>query len=413
MLLGRHAGLGWRHGAIAGAISGLLNLLILGSFVTGDEPNRFVPSALWWIPGSILVSALLAGAGASAGARWWRRPEPYREWSATFARVAIAAALLLLGVGGLVTSALDISKLIKKLPDEGIRTVAWVNDQAYSAGALISVAAQEILMSSTASIGDCAPIMVSPVGGMTELGETERAKAESPILQEFRDSAIRNDYDTLLCRAMVTVGVEFWWLENIESGEREFVDANKKKELIDDTDDPLRKAQYQFGWDWCPTLPGCGIWRPLRIEAIVKARIANLHIRTIHCDENSADIRVAVKLDRNRKKKFQCALDIFGDNQQRSFGFCSFLKKRHELGYVADFFLVDEDKWLIQLADHIFRVSDKMRRKITAVELHTFDKLDCCLKTFTFFDRDNAVFADFLEGFGHFLADFNIVVSRY
>jgi membrane-bound serine protease (ClpP class) len=138
--------------------------------------------------------------------------------------------------GGLVTSALDISKLIKKLPDEGIRTAAWVHDQAYSAGALISVAAQEILMSSSASIGDCAPIMVSPVGGMTELGETERAKAESPILQEFRDSAIRNDYDPLLCQAMVTVGVEVWWLENTETGERKFVDAAKKKELIDDAD---------------------------------------------------------------------------------------------------------------------------------------------------------------------------------
>lgn len=143
--------------------------------------------------------------------------------------------------GGLVTSALDISKLIKKLPGEGIRTVAWVHDEAYSAGALISVAAQEILMSSTASIGDCAPIMVSPVGGMTELGETERAKAESPILQEFRDSAIRNDYDTLLCRAMVTVGVEVWWVENVESGERQFVDADRKKELIDNREPEQRR----------------------------------------------------------------------------------------------------------------------------------------------------------------------------
>ncbi len=143
--------------------------------------------------------------------------------------------------GGMVTSALDICTLIKKLPDEGIRTVAWVNDMALSAGAMISVATQEILMSSASRIGDCAPIMVSPVGGMTELGETERAKAESPILQEFRDSAIRNDYDPLLCRAMVTVGVEVWWLDNIETGQRKFVDSAKKKELIDDTDAEQRQ----------------------------------------------------------------------------------------------------------------------------------------------------------------------------
>ena len=47
--------------------------------------------------------------------------------------------------------------------------------------------------------------MVAPTG-VQELGDAERAKAESPILQEFRDSAARNGYDPLLSRAMVTVG---------------------------------------------------------------------------------------------------------------------------------------------------------------------------------------------------------------
>lgn len=73
----------------------------------------------------------------------------------------------------------------------------------------------------------------------------------------------------------------------------------------------VRKAQYQFGWDFCPPLPGCGIWRPLRIEATTKARLANVHIRTIHCDERSADIRVAVTLDRIERQKYRCALDIY------------------------------------------------------------------------------------------------------
>lgn len=143
--------------------------------------------------------------------------------------------------GGLVTSALDISSLIKRLPDEGIRTVAWVNDQALSAGALISVATQEILMSSAARIGDCAPIMITPVGGLEQLGEAERAKAESPILQEFRDSAARNGYDPLLCRAMVSVGVEVWWLENTETGQRKFVTPAEKARLIDEVPPDQRK----------------------------------------------------------------------------------------------------------------------------------------------------------------------------
>ena len=136
--------------------------------------------------------------------------------------------------GGLVTSALDICRTIKKLGDEDIRTVAWVNDDAYSAGAMISVACNQILMSSTSHIGDCAPIMIVPGAGLQEMAPAERAKAESPVLAEFRESAVRNDYDQLLLRSMVTVGQEVWWVENVQTGERRFVDADGKTELLGD-----------------------------------------------------------------------------------------------------------------------------------------------------------------------------------
>jgi beta-mannosidase len=32
----------------------------------------------------------------------------------------------------------------------------------------------------------------------------------------------------------------------------------------------VRKAQYQFGWDWGPRLVTCGIWKPVRLEAYDK-----------------------------------------------------------------------------------------------------------------------------------------------
>jgi len=143
--------------------------------------------------------------------------------------------------GGMVTSALSICQLIKVLPRD-VRTVAWVHPRAYSAGAMISVACNEIWMSEGASIGDCAPIMVTPTGGVEELGGAERAKAESPILQEFRESAARNGYDQLLARAMVAVGEEVWWLESAhEPGVRRFVAGPEKKQLIDDVPDADRQ----------------------------------------------------------------------------------------------------------------------------------------------------------------------------
>lgn len=142
--------------------------------------------------------------------------------------------------GGLVTSALDICRVIKNLPAD-VTPVAWVNHQAYSAGAMISVACKKIYMSPASSIGDCAPIMVSPTGGLEELPAAERAKAESPVLQEFRDSASSNGYDPMLCRAMVTVGEEVWWIQSAAGDERRFVPAAEKKKLIDDAPEAERR----------------------------------------------------------------------------------------------------------------------------------------------------------------------------
>lgn len=101
---GRHAAMPWKHGAGLGLVSGLLNLLILGSFLAGDRPNALAPSALGWIPGSILVSAALAAAGSAVGSRQPARRR-VTDWPSAFVIVAIAATMLLLAVGGLVTSA--------------------------------------------------------------------------------------------------------------------------------------------------------------------------------------------------------------------------------------------------------------------------------------------------------------------
>lgn len=52
---GRYTGAGWSAGARTGLLSSVLNLLILGSLLGGASPNQVVPSALWWIPGSLLA----------------------------------------------------------------------------------------------------------------------------------------------------------------------------------------------------------------------------------------------------------------------------------------------------------------------------------------------------------------------
>ena len=41
----------------------------------------------------------------------------------------------------------------------------------------------------------------------------------------------------------------------------------------------IRKAAYEYGWDWGPRFVTSGIWRPVRLEAWDKARIADFAIR--------------------------------------------------------------------------------------------------------------------------------------
>ena len=77
----------------------------------------------------------------------------------------------------------------------------------------------------------------------------------------------------------------------------------------------IRKAQYQFGWDFCPALPGCGIWQPVRLEAIKKARLADLHIRTVHCNHQYADIKIDIKLDTTVNEEFLCKLTLAHDHE--------------------------------------------------------------------------------------------------
>jgi len=118
---GRFTGRGWRFGLASGVITGAVNLLILGSLLGGETPNRVVPSALWWIPGSIAVSAILGVLGASIGARRCVADPERVDWMAAFGRVAATATFLLVIVGGLVTS-----------KEAGLAVVDWPNSYGYN-----------------------------------------------------------------------------------------------------------------------------------------------------------------------------------------------------------------------------------------------------------------------------------------
>ena len=111
-----------RTGALGGAVNGLLNLLILGSVLSGSGQTVSLPAAALWIPGSILASVVLVLAGAAVGRLVRDGDRPVAPSSPSrFVWVAAAATFLLLAVGGLVTS-----------KQAGLAVVDWPNSFGYN-----------------------------------------------------------------------------------------------------------------------------------------------------------------------------------------------------------------------------------------------------------------------------------------
>ena len=128
--------------------------------------------------------------------------------------------------GGLVTSALDISRTIRGLRD--LHTIAFIDNKAYSAGAMIALSCDEVIMVPNAVIGDCAPITINHTGDVVAA-----AKALSPVLDDFRDSAHRNGYDPILAEAMVRPEPVIYLVQN-DAGVHKAVNADEYKQLTAD-----------------------------------------------------------------------------------------------------------------------------------------------------------------------------------
>ena len=57
----------------------------------------------------------------------------------------------------------------------------------------------------------------------------------------------------------------------------------------------VRKAQYQYGWDWGPVLRGCGIWQPVELVTVPVARLGDWKHSVEFTDDGKALVTVTAK----------------------------------------------------------------------------------------------------------------------
>lgn len=117
---GRYSSRQLKSGIYTGLIAAVLNLLILGSLLSGETPNQVHPIALLWLPGWFLLAAVLGWLGSLIGSRQ-RNNAIQPNWSAQLVLVGVVATFLLILVGGLVTS-----------NDAGLAVVDWPNSFGYN-----------------------------------------------------------------------------------------------------------------------------------------------------------------------------------------------------------------------------------------------------------------------------------------
>ena len=77
----------------------------------------------------------------------------------------------------------------------------------------------------------------------------------------------------------------------------------------------LRKAPYQWGWDWGPQVPAIGIWKDIRIEAYAGARLDDVHVRQIHAD-GVVVVSAAVTVEQFRSGDLRATLSVTAPNGQ-------------------------------------------------------------------------------------------------
>ncbi len=117
-----------------------------------------------------------------------------------------------------------MNKIVRMIREDlkNVYTVCWVHPQAHSAGALIAMACDEIVMDDHGIIGDAMPILFDGQSLQT-LPTAERSKLEAPLRKEVRDLAQRNGYNADLCEGMINTDIILWVIRHRDTNELRIV----------------------------------------------------------------------------------------------------------------------------------------------------------------------------------------------
>lgn len=125
--------------------------------------------------------------------------------------------------GGLLDVCMDLSSRIIRLNEAGIRTIAFIENEAISGGAIISVACTEIYMLPDATIGDSMPISLTAGGGFVHADP----KILSVLLEHMRMLAEKTGRPNALLEGFCDAKLEVFEVTHKETGRKWFLSEDE------------------------------------------------------------------------------------------------------------------------------------------------------------------------------------------
>jgi len=149
--------------------------------------------------------------------------------------------------GGGSEPAHNIARLLKT-DARGTRLVCYVRTRAISAGSMIALACDQIVMTPVGMLGDCGVVLTMPSGTTVVMPPD---KLETVIRTEMRESAKMHGFNVALAQSMVSDDLEVWLVRNKKSRELRYVLADEfrgrvtiPRGLVDPNSNP--KAQWEL-----------------------------------------------------------------------------------------------------------------------------------------------------------------------
>jgi membrane-bound serine protease (ClpP class) len=177
--------------------------------------------------------------------------------------------------GGAVNAAEGI---ITALTRTEIPTYTFVENDAYSAGAIIALATKHIYMAPGSVIGAATPMMMSPMGGVQDMPEDVKEKMTSAVAAMVRSAAEQGGHDKQLAEAMVRADMEYSVNGKVisEKGRLLTLTNEEAEQLVGEEQRPLLSEGTVLDIDELLETIGIGDAEQIILEVTAAERLARL-----------------------------------------------------------------------------------------------------------------------------------------